>query len=163
MWDCALSSIPRTTSDPDLKQIPLHRDQGVVVSRANHPLVRQRRTITVEQLASFDWVLARQSELERARFRRHVRRHRLCASEPTIETTSTTLMKSMVMQSDALTFVPRELVYWEARAKQLRVLKLPFLTWERTVGISFRARGSHSPARDALFSALRAAADNLHQ
>ena len=159
--DCALSSIPAVPDDDDLKQVPLHRDLGVVVSRFNHPLARQRKRITVEQLTQFDWVLARRSELERRAFDSVFSDAGFTPPRPIIETTSTTLMKSMVMQGDVLTFVPRELVYWESRAKQLKVLNVPFLTWERTVGITVRARGSHSPAKEALLAALRSAVSSL--
>lgn len=159
--DCALSSIPAVSSDNDLKQLPLHRDLGVVVSRANHPLARQRKPVTVAQLSKLDWVLARQSELERRAFDEVFVDAGCVPPQPIIETTSTTLMKSMVMQGDVLTFVPRELVYWEARAKQLKELSVPSLRWERIVGITTRARGSHSPAKDALLAALRSAASSL--
>lgn len=159
--DCALSSIPAVSKDQDLKQVPLHRDQGVVVSRSHHPLARQRKPVTVEQLAQLDWVLARQSELERRAFDDVFIYAGLTPPRPIIETTSTTLMKSMVMQGDVLTFVPRELVYWESRAKQLKVLSVPFLTWERTVGMTTRARGSQSPVKEALLTSLRSAVSSL--
>ena len=40
-----------------------------------------------------------------------------------VETTSTVLMKAAVMQSDVLTFIPRELIWWEEKAGQLLPLK----------------------------------------
>lgn len=153
--DFALSSIPARCTDSDLKQLPLHFDQGVIVSRAGHPLARQRKAITTAQLTSYDWILARQQELERGAFNDIFTQANASPPTPIIETTSTTLMKSVVMQSDCLTFLPRELVHWETRAKQLQILPLASLDWKRIVGITRRARSSSSPAQDSLIAELR--------
>jgi hypothetical protein len=67
-------------------------------------------------------------------------------------------MKSVVMQSDFLTFLPRELIFWEERAGQLRALKLIAPSWRRVVGITVRARGASSPSADALIEELKRAA-----
>ena len=155
--DVALSSIPQQCGDPDLKRDPLHHDQGAIVSRAGHPLSKQRKPISIEQLGEYDWVLAPSLELERKALDDVFSQAGFAPPIPVVETTSTTLMKSMVMQSDSLTFLPRELAYWEIRAKQLQFLRLKSLDWKRMVGITTRARSGNSPAREAFVSAVRKA------
>jgi DNA-binding transcriptional LysR family regulator len=64
-------------------------------------------------------------------------------------------MKTMVMQSDFLTFLPRELIYWEERAGLLAALKLAAPSWHRIVGITLRTRAGVNPAAQALIDILR--------
>ena len=72
-----------------------------------------------------------------------------------VETTSTVLMKSMVMHSDALTFIPKELIYWEAQAGQLKALEATGNQWERRVGITRRRKATLSPASQLLMQAVK--------
>ena len=67
-------------------------------------------------------------------------------------------MKSMVMQSDALTFIPRELIYWEERARQLRALPVAGVEWVRPVGMTRRRQGALSPASRFVMECLRSVA-----
>lgn len=78
-----------------------------------------------------------------------------------IETTSAVLMKSVVMHSDHLTYIPRELIHWEERAGQLVALKVAGMEWERRVGITRRRRGSLSPAGRLVIDAVKAVAREL--
>ena len=75
--------------------------------------------------------------------------------EAEIETTSAVLMKSVVISSDLLTFLPRELIHWEERAGQLCALPVAAPQWARSVGVSrLRQRRPGAPAL-ALIEALR--------
>ena len=110
----ALSSVPRNVVQPGLHHEPLFVDSAVVVARVGHPLAR-RRTLGAADLALYPWVLARRWELERKALDELFAEAGLAPIEPEIETTSATLMKTLVAQSDFLTFVPREMIYWEER------------------------------------------------
>jgi DNA-binding transcriptional LysR family regulator len=72
-----------------------------------------------------------------------------------IETTSAVLLKTVVMQSHFLTFLPREMIYWEERAGLLAPLRVEAPPWRRLVGITLRSRASASPAATALIDELR--------
>jgi hypothetical protein len=75
-----------------------------------------------------------------------------------VETTSASLMKTIVAQSDFLTFVPREMIHWEEKAGLLRPLKAIHSAWARHVGLTLR-RGVALPDAAALLAdSLRAAA-----
>lgn len=64
-------------------------------------------------------------------------------------------MKSVLMQSDLLTFIPLERIYWEHQAGQLAALEVTGSQWVRQVGITRRRRGSLSPAERQLVEALK--------
>ena len=155
--DFALSSVPARSQDPDLLHETLFTESAGVVSRADHPLARMRQ-ITPALLAQQQWVLPRQRELERQAFDDFFRSHGLNAPTAQIETTSTVLMKAMVMQSDALTFIPRELIYWEEKARQLRALPVAGVQWVRPVGMTRRRQGALSPASRFVIECLRSVA-----
>jgi DNA-binding transcriptional LysR family regulator len=155
--DFALSSIPARASDAELTHEALFTESGAVVARTGHPLTR-RRHIGPAELAGQRWILPRRRELERLAFDDLFLGAGLEPPAAAVETTSTVLMKSMVMQSDMLTFIPRELIWWEERAMQLQALKVAGSDWVRTVGLTRRRRGSLSPAARGAVEALRLAA-----
>jgi DNA-binding transcriptional LysR family regulator len=131
-------------------QLLAHAQQRTLGVRVLHSL----RALLAQQ----QWVLPRQRELERQAFDDFFRSHALNPPAAQIETTSTVLMKSMVMQSDALTFVPRELIYWEERARQLRALPVAGVEWVRPVGMTRRRQGALSPASRFVMECLRSVA-----
>src|SRR5665213_2321255 len=64
----------------------------------------------------------------------------------------------VVARSDFLTFVPREMIHWEEKARLLRPLKAIHSAWARHVGLTFR-RGAVLPDAAALLAdSLRKAA-----
>lgn len=155
--DFALSSIPPRAIDAELGHEALFSESGAVVARSGHPLAR-RRSLGAQDLAGQRWILPRRRELERLAFDELFAAAGLEPPAAAVETTSTVLMKTMVMQSDLLTFIPRELIWWEEQAGQLQALKVAGSDWVRTVGITRRRRGTTSPAARGLIEALRTAA-----
>lgn len=153
----ALSSIPKGVIDPDLKRIVLHEDRAAVVARAGHDLAA-RDPVQPKELLEYPWILARPRELERHALDEVFLGADLQPPLAAIETTSAVLMKTVIMQTDHLTFLPRELVYWEERAGLVRTLRLSAPSWRRTVGITLRSRGALSPAAQALIETLQLAA-----
>jgi DNA-binding transcriptional LysR family regulator len=153
--DFALSSIPARTTDPDLRLVRLHEDRAAVIVRAGHPLVERKGPLTAQHLLGQQWVLARTSELERRALDDLFIDTGLEPPVVSLETTSAVLMKAMVIQSDLLTFLPRELIYWEERAGMLTALKLAVPSWHRIVGLTLRARAGINPAARALIDTLR--------
>jgi len=156
--DFALSSIPNASADRDLRHVMLYEESAAVIVRTGHPLLGKRRPLTARHLLGQKWVLARRHELERRALDDLFIAADLEPVEATVETTSAILMKTLVMQSDFVTFLPRDLIYWEERSNQLRPLDLLAPSWRRRVGITLRARGSLSPAAQKVVNALRDAA-----
>lgn len=158
--DFALSSVPSTATDPELAHEVLHLDAAAVVARAGHPLTH-RRTVKLAELHAYPWVLARRRELERRALDEVFFNEGLRPVEADVETTSAVLMKTLVMQADYLTFLPRELIHWEERAGLLVALRVGSSGWARHVGITRPARVELRPAAAALADALRGAARTL--
>lgn len=154
--DCALSSVPRNAAHPELRHEPLHTDQAVIVARVDHPLAARRNPGAAE-LAAYPWVLARRWELERKALDDLFAQAGLEPIQAAVETTSAVLMKTLLMNSDHLTFVPREMVYWEERAGLLKPLKAFRSAWERQVGLTLRRDQAPAPALAALADSLRLA------
>jgi DNA-binding transcriptional LysR family regulator len=153
--DFALSSIPARCPDPDLKQLRLHEDRAAVIARRGHPLLARGEALTATDLLDQHWILATKQELERLALDQAFVEAGLAPPLDAIETTSAVLMKTLVMQSDFLTFLPRELVYWEERAGLLAPLNLLGYTWRRNVGVTMRARAGLNPAAHVLIRALQ--------
>jgi len=153
--DFALSSIPARSTDPDLRLVKLHEDRAAVIARTGHPLSERRGPLTAQHLLGQQWILARTSELERRALDDLFIETGLQPPAVSLETTSAVLMKTMVIQSDLLTFLPRELIYWEERAGFLTALKLAVPSWHRIVGLTLRSRAGINPAAQALIDTLR--------
>lgn len=153
--DFALSSIPARSADPDLRLIRVHEDRAAVIVRTGHPLGAHRGALTAQHLVDQQWILARTSELERRALDELFLEAGLEPPAVTLETTSAVLMKTMVIQSDLLTFLPRELIYWEERAGLLTALKLGVPSWHRIVGLTLRTCAGINPAVQVLIDILR--------
>jgi DNA-binding transcriptional LysR family regulator len=153
--DFALSSIPASCPDPDLKQLHLHEDRAAVIARRGHPLLARREPLTAADLLDQHWILATKLELERLALDQVFAEAGLAPPQDALETTSAVLMKTLVMQSDYLTFLPRELVYWEERAGFLAPLSLLGPAWRRHVGVTMRARAGLNPAAQVLIKTLQ--------
>ena len=122
---------------------------------------RARRTLGAGDLALYPWVLARRWELERKALDELFAEAGLAPIEPEIETTSATLMKTLVAQSDFLTFVPREMIYWEERTKLLRPLRAIRCSWARHVGADDAARHRADRGGARLIGCLRDAVPRI--
>ena len=153
--DFALSSIPARCPDADLKQLRLHEDRAAVIARRGHPLLARREALTAADLIDQHWILATKVELERLALDQVFMEAGIAPPEDPIETTSAVLMKTLVMQSDFLTFLPRELVYWEERAGFVAPLNLIGPAWHRNVGVTLRARAGLNPAAQVLIKTLQ--------
>jgi DNA-binding transcriptional LysR family regulator len=160
----ALSSVPRTASDPALAHETLHIESAAVIARAQHPLA-ERRKVTARDLLGFPWCLARRHELERRALDEMFLANDLRPPAAAIETTSTVLMKSVAQMTDFLTFLPRELIYWEALHGTLVPLAVSGAhatsEWSRHVGITRRAVGRLSPSAEKVIAILRDTAGEL--
>lgn len=137
--DFALSSVPRTASDPALQHDLLHQDSAAIVASPNHPAARLAQ-VQARTLQQYPWVLARRHELERRALDDLFFSAGIKPPDATIETTSAVLMKAAVMQGDYLSFLPRELIHWEEKAGLLVCITVDSPLWQRQVGITRRIK-----------------------
>lgn len=150
----AVSSVPAISADPDIEHELLHGDLGVAAARAGHPLTKKKR-LRLTDLLDYGWVLARRDEIERRVLDDAFLTEGIPPPRPTIETTSTTLMKAMVSNSDFLSFMPSELIQWDLDAGRIAKLEVDIPGAVRHVGITRRRGDVLSPVAEALVDALR--------
>ena len=156
----ALSSVPTTASDPALAHEALLTESAAVIAGGDHPLAG-RRSVQAADLLQYPWCLARRNELERRAFDELFLANKLRPPEARIETTSTVLMKSILMMTDYLTFLPRELIHWEERQGMLVALAVSGSAWSRRMGITRRMANTVTPAAEIVIDVLREAAKTL--
>lgn len=151
----ALSSIPRVPQSDDLRHEPIWHDSAAVVVRTGHPLCRKRR-LRLADLLDYPWIHGRRQEFERRAAEEMFLSRGLAAPRMAIETTSATLIKAMVAESDYVTFIPRESIHYEERAGILTALSIGSKFWKRTVGVTYRHNARLTPASRALIAELKA-------
>lgn len=158
--DFALSSVPRNATDPDLLHEVLLHDSAGVIASANHPLATGNR-IEPAMLLEYPWVLARRRELERRALDDLFLRANIKPPDAAVETTSATLMKSLLMVANHLSFLPREMIHWELQAGQLVHLTVHTEGWERQVGITRRRQSRLRRASQVLIERITETAHRM--
>lgn len=156
----ALSSIPRFRQDDDLRHEVIWHDRAAVIVRAGHPLTR-RRKLKLADLLRYPWIQARRQEYERRAVDELFQAAGLPAPRMAIETTSITLIKAMVAETDYVTFAPHQCIHYEERGGVLTALSIGSAFWRRTVGITYRHNARLTPAGLALIAEIKAAGAQL--
>ena len=155
--DLVLSPIP---DPPHQAQELVHEflffDSMNVVVRANHPLLDLENP-KLEQLLDYPWVLYGQGVLGRERLKNIFLSANLPPPSPAIESNEGTVNKSLVLKSNLLSFLPYEVIRSELLSGKLVTLGIQQSEWRRSVGLTFRRRGSRSPAAIRLVEEIRKA------
>jgi LysR family transcriptional regulator of gallate degradation len=138
----------------DLVEEPLVNDPLGIVMRARHPLARHR-SLSLKSLREVSWALPS----ERSAFRRQLEALFVTAGVqwPTLclTTNSMTALKAMVMNSDAITIMPRRLIPLETKTRRLTCVPLRDTGRERTLGMTWSRRRGLSPIAQRFVSLLR--------
>ena len=138
----------------DRVEEPLVTDPLGIVMRAQHPLAR-RRSLSLKTLRDVSWALPS----EHSAFRRQLEALFLTAGVqwPTLclTTNSMTALKAIVLNSDAITIMPRRLIALEARTRRLACVPLRDTGRERTLGVTWLRRRGLSPLAERFVALLR--------
>ena len=116
----AVIGLLRDSESGDLVQEPLGETPYVVVARRYHPLVQQRRNITLDDLARYAWVIGTAAGGRRARFEKLFAGQRKPAAR--IEASSLPTIRLLLAQSDRLTL----LTSYELMCEEDTLTSLPF-------------------------------------
>lgn len=98
----AVIGLLKDPGSADLVQEPLGETPYAVVARHGHPLM-QRRSVTIDDLAEYEWVIGTTEGGRRARFDRLFQGHR--KPEVRIEASSLPTIRVLLAQSDRLTLL----------------------------------------------------------
>ncbi len=142
------------TTHDDLQGELLFEDEVAVTVRVGHPLAKARK-LSLAALAEYDWVLANETDSLRQHLVHVFRKADQRPPDPKAISGSAQFIKSLLIDSDFLAYLPRILVRAEERAGVLKTLSIPKLTWTRDVYVWRRARSSLTPAARSLLQELR--------
>jgi len=154
--DVLVGAWPRIV-DPAFTTEVLLSDTIRVFAREEHPLVGM--PISLTDLVEQNWVLPPATQQWRQLFEAAFFEQGLSAPRPTVTSNSAAFLKAMLTQSDAISFLPCQLM---AGTPGLTVLEVEGLrTFEPEIGMTFRERSLGDPARMEVVQALRAVAAEI--
>jgi len=160
--DLVVGQVPAHAPADDLQFETLTDEPIEVVVRGGHPLLGRRRT-GLADVAGLAWIVPPPGTPLRARFEAAFRTAGLEPPRRCVETASTLLATSLVLQGDMLAVLPRDVAahYRGGEGAPLTALRLRFPADVGTIGIVTRRRVRLSTAAAALVDALRAQAGAL--
>ncbi|MDX2221580.1 MAG: LysR family transcriptional regulator [Rhodospirillaceae bacterium] len=123
---------------------------------ADHALAR-RRKLPLGELCTHDWAIPLQMSLV-YRFEYVFRTRELTAPVQKINSSSMSFIRSALYDFGLAVVLPDHIMAEDVRAGRAVALPVPELVFDYRVGLSWRARGTRTPAMTAVARHLRAAA-----
>ena len=159
--DVVLSLFPDNCDVSDLSFSQLCEVESVLISGPDHKLASVSRNISRDDLARCNWVIADQKSAANS-FREYLNRTEIPKDVHHIRASSLRLIKSLVLESDYLSILPRILVEKEIQNGELKALSGPAKPLVTIGGIAWRSSGFRSPAlRDFIDIIERQFADGV--
>ena len=142
--DVVLSLFPSTHDVTDLGFAGLCDVESVLVCGANHPLAAHSH-VGRQRLAQCNWVIADQAHAAN-RFREYLSRLNVPPTAHHVKASSLRLIKSLVVNSEYLSILPKILVERELASGQIRILNSPVRALVSVGGLAWRRSGYRSAA-----------------
>jgi len=139
----------------DVVQEELFRDRLAVYGGALHPLVGKARA-TVQELASYPWVVPRPGAPTRAHFDRLFEEAGVDPPIGIVESSSLVLIRGLMQGSDRLTLISTQQVREEERLGLIKRLSFQLSDTERPIGMTTRRDWQPTRAQAELMESLRA-------
>jgi DNA-binding transcriptional LysR family regulator len=141
--------------DPGLQQEPLlRRERGVAVMSPKHPLAK-RGKLALKEFKGAKWILPPQPDRLRLEFEQLFVSARLTPPEPAIECNSALFIRSVLTESDCISYLPKLLVHHEIESGLLAFAEIEAAYLGGEIGFVYRRRGMLSPACRALMDGIR--------
>jgi len=142
--DVVLSLFPSTHDVNDLGFVRLCEVESVLVCAANHPLAVDAQ-VGRQLLARCNWVIADQSHAA-STFREYLSRLNVPPTAHHVKAGSLGLIKSLVVNSNYLSILPKVLVERELASGQMRIVNSPVRALVSVGGLAWRRSGYRSAA-----------------
>ena len=142
--------------DRELASELIAYDRVVVVARPAH-LLFANRPLALESMARASWVLGNTDDSLRAQLSDLFSKAGVTPPEPVYLTTSVPTIKSLLLLTDLLAFIPESLVTQELANGSLKKLEHEDLVWRRPVQVLYPLRRPLSRLGSALVQQLRLA------
>jgi len=154
--DVVVGAWPRI-ADPSFTTEVLVTDTIRIFARAGHPLVG--KPVTLTELVEQTWVLPPATQIWRQLFEAAFFEQGLSAPQPSVTSNSAAFLKAMLVESDALSFLPCQLMANTPSVTKLAVTGLR--AFDPEIAMTYRERVLADPARMEVVQALRAVAAEL--
>lgn len=141
----------------DIIQEELIAPPLAVVGRRGHPL-EYARTLDLETLATYPWVVPRAGAPTRVFFDALFSDNGIPIPEGLVETSSQILIRELLLGSDRLTLISSHQIEHERALGLLRVIPFELSQTRRPIGITMRRNWQATPTQKAFLDMLRDAA-----
>ena len=133
----------------------LYSDPLVLAVRAGHPVLAKGAAVSFEELTSYPAILATKGTIIRHSAESLLRKHGMAPPADRIETLSTAFARNLLLQSDAVWFVPLGAVEPDIESGVLARVPVSTAGTEEPIGIMLRADTEPGAALRALISCIR--------
>lgn len=137
--DLMLGALREEKVGEDLVQQPLFVDRPVILGRAGHPLLAERRPTDPRRLASCDWIVPAPGTPLRRQWRQMFEQSGIEPPRVAIECGSVIVVRQLLVQGDFLTLLSPDQVAVELEAGWLARIGPAPGDPSRTIGITTRA------------------------
>lgn len=158
--DFIVGAIRTNGISKDLVTEKLFEDRLSVIARADHPLCTKTK-LSMADLQSYNWVLPATNTPTRHLFDEVLRSHNLKPPEHTLETSSLSTVRGLLLDSDRIALLSEHQIYYDKQYGLLNTLPIELENTYRPIGVTMRARTEPSPAAKLFLESLRGVAKNL--
>lgn len=151
--DLVVGRLPTHRYRGDLDQMTLYEERIVAIVRAGHPLAAQP-AVSAEDMAGYGWILPPAETTLRRQLDQHFDRWSDTAPKRVVESVSYLTNRALVLASDLISVVPSHVARADLDSGGFAQLAWTVPVGTGPVGVSFRRRGSLSPAAQAFIRTL---------
>lgn len=155
--DLAVTVLPAENFSDEVNYRVLQEEPMRVVCRPGHPLL-QSPSPRLSDLDGYEWVVPDRHEPDRRQLDSLFALKRLPAPRIAMETTSVTLLSTVLGNADYLSYLPASSV---SNTKDLVMAPLDDLIWMRTTVVAFRDKAPLRPLLTQFIRALEEVAERL--
>ena len=152
--DFLVGALRGSASESDLIEDALLEDELSLIVRSGHPL-QNEKTVDWPDLLDYEWILPRRGTPTRELFEAALVSHNLTIPQHVVETSSTVLLRGLLMETDHVTVLSRHQIFYEEQAGMLAALPFKLPKTRRPIGITRRAHTSVAPAAKLLIDDLK--------
>lgn len=150
--DFLIGALRQSLPVDDVSQTPLFSAALCVAARIGHPLA-DKRNVSLDDLASYPWILPPTGTPTRDRFERLMSNRTQIGG--LVESSSQILIRGLLMNSDRLTMISKHQVQFEIDMGQLMVLDFNIGEGLREIGLTFRSDWQPTSVQQNFLSLLR--------
>lgn len=160
--DFIVGALRETTVPADVTQDRLFDDPVVILARRDHPLTK-RASLSLAELARFDWVVPPDDSPVRHLFEQFFADGKIAAPAHPVVASSLEVIRGMILESDSLSIVSRNRFFYELHQGLLVELKVKLARNKRPIGIIRRKDAVPTPAAEEMIKRIKAVAAELRR